>query len=286
MAEGVMSGPEQKGLRQRVTERVGRRFFGLDTPNRTVTNNPDYQAALPQIESSYDQAQLWHGTGKFQYRDGQVVDVLKGIINHGGLTPQDDPYLYSAAPGVQTISTSRARIYSRLYAGLHTEEGQKITNLVGGINRWVGYYLGTFTVNLHKEYHLTSLKRRREFQQQYKTHAAAKKWRSKVMSRPVPLPKLFSIGSDIQGNYPILIGIKRSLVPIEGTPKSIDRHEKRIGESIPMSEFTHLEVPLDKVEETKRQLQKSGRNSAPVIPLEWGEEYSRTLPLHILLNGK
>jgi len=57
-----------------------------------------------------------------------------------------------------------------------------------------------------------------------------------------------------------------------------------VGTLITPANFTHLEIPKKKVAEVKESLAKNGID-IPVIPLEYGEEYCRTLPFSVLVSG-
>ena len=91
-----------------------------------------------------------------------------------------------------------------------------------------------------------------------------------------PVTKTFLAGSDIEGDYPILIGIK----PLDNTttPSALATHETRIEGGVNLNDFTFLEVPRDKIAETKSILEQYNLGDLPVFALETGEDYAFAHP--------
>ena len=88
----------------------------------------------------------------------------------------------------------------------------------------------------------------------------------------------FNTGSDIPNNYPILIGIKQSDHHILETAGYVARYENRVGSSIPLSAFTHLEVPAIRIHEVTQLLKKYGQEDMPVFAFEqcevwWSQQH-------------
>jgi hypothetical protein len=90
------------------------------------------------------------------------------------------------------------------------------------------------------------------------------------------------IRTDIPENYPILIGIRKS-VPVIHFNRGMERLEARTDQPIRLEDITHIEVPFSKVEQTNHFL-KEKNSSLLVIPLEFGELYSSSLELRNLLG--
>ncbi len=240
--------------------------------------NPDYQKAFPKIRDLYSQAWRWHGTGKYQYRDGEIVDVLAGIVNKNGLVPQYDDMDLEKGP-YHSISTSPSRMYARLYSGLHFSEGKSLQNQYGDTKFWYRYFMAALIVDYfrkHKSKLLLFIRRdRRKLKEDLIPGYEAKlqRWREKVTTKNLKIIDLFDNGSDIKSNYPILIGLKdKSFEEVE-IMRSLEKHERRSKEPVTIDKFTHIEVPLKNMSSTKVFLEKQRCGDINIIPMEWGEEY-------------
>ncbi|MBN1263167.1 MAG: hypothetical protein JW991_02300 [Candidatus Pacebacteria bacterium] len=294
-AEKPSVGEQRLGLG--VVNKLADRYFirGRQPECLSVTRVFEYRQMLPEIQRCYAGAGSWHGTGRFQYRDGERVDILEGILVNKGLAPQQDSWDPQTGT-VHRISTAPSRMYARLYAGMHFHEGQGLVNPCGDTKLWVDFFIGSLTLEVIREFGsignlLRSKGSSRKFwselekKHNFSLAENVEKWRGKVTQKKIPVTRVFMAGSDISGNYPILIGIRKgSVVPAEAS-RSIQKHEVRVAEAISLDEFTHLEVPLKNVVETLAFLQDRGRGDVPVIPLEFGEEYSRGLPFSALVRG-
>jgi len=91
--------------------------------------------------------------------------------------------------------------------------------------------------------------------------------------------------SDIQGNYPLIIGIRENAFPEADIAGVLRKHESRSKIPIPLDLLTHVEVPFDYVDEVQNAVMDYGSH-IPVIPIEWGDEYSKTLPISWIVNGE
>jgi hypothetical protein len=99
-------------------------------------------------------------------------------------------------------------------------------------------------------------------------NAEVVEWYKSVTRVPNPsVVEVYKNGSDIEQNYPILFGVK----DIDPTPvsRAVALHEVRTEYPIDLHEnVTHVEVPRDRVEETKGIL-----GGLDIIPIEEGEWY-------------
>jgi hypothetical protein len=215
----------------------------------------------------------WHGTGRYQYgKDGKTSDILAAILKQGGTRPLVD--LFDMKHGKMT-STSVAlhRMYARVYGDMHEYGGANLSQRYGRPRLWMYYFIMAINLHATREMKLWNSKTRHE------QHAAWRKmgreqWCVKVHQNPVDsVGDFFDIGSDIKGNYPILFGLKQSSYNFLKTADYVARYECRIGNSIQVEDFTHLEVPANKVQEVKRLLKKYGYVNLPVFALEACEEY-------------
>jgi hypothetical protein len=214
----------------------------------------------------------WHGTGRLQYdRQGGTVDVLEQMLKRGGVQPFKD--VFDIKHGEMfSISVARQRMYARIYADMHVHGGANLRERYGRPRFWMYYFI--MAVNLHatRELGLWNPKTRRT------QHAAWRKqgkevWAAKVHQNPSESAgKFFDNGSDIAGNYPILIGIKRADHTFLKTADYVARYESRIGSNVPVEAFTHLEVPKAKLVEVQKLLKKYGYTDTPAFAFEQCEQ--------------
>jgi len=269
--------PKGKGFLQPVITRTL-----LGKSDLSIINNPEYQTVLPEIGELYGQTWRWHGTGRFHHHEDQVRDVLKEIIEKDGLIQHEDPLDYTRGV-MQSVSTSPSRIYSSLYAQLHYEKGKRLRNTFQTTAGWL-YYTGSIAIQ-------AALHDRRLFNKRFREeHNLDKKGTSyfheKYAKFPVTgLDMRFGGVSDIPGNYPMLIGIKEGAFQESNIAQVLRTHESRSETPIPISSFTHIEVPDQNVEEVRDLLNQAVKEHVPVIALEWGEEFCKSLPVSFLKDG-
>lgn len=229
--------------------------------NISAHNEGAYDTAIKQVY-------YWHGTGRLQYqKDGSVVDILQKILQQDGLKPFNDVFDVKHG-GMVSISLARQRMYARIYADMHAYKGVKLTERYGSPRFWAYYFI--MAINLHaiKELGLWSRKSRHE--QEAVWRAQGKKlWTVKVTKKDGESVGLFfNLGSDIQGNYPILIGLKKAHYDILETSSYVARYECRVGSVIPISYITHIEAPYSKLHEVNALLDTFGYGSIPVFAIE------------------
>lgn len=249
----------------------------------------DYQKYLPEIAGFYQKTTHWHGTGRFRYeriRDAEdevgnsVFDVLEGIIDAGGLQPYKDPWIDS---GGKTVSLATVRMLARAFARVHAHENTNFLYELGSIKFWLRLYYFLFFVWLCTDRHAQStvfggLARGSFFRD-------VRIWESAVRRpgkhKTVSILNGFRrniLVSDIEGNYPILIGVAPDAQDLIETTPIAHKFEQRSLQPISLQQFTHIEVPLLRVEETKIALKERGI-PIPVIPLEFGDIYLADQPL-------
>ena len=118
---GMMALRAVKGKSSALSEKVAKRIIAQDSTVHSREVAPD---TLAKVEAASKQTEYWHGTGRYQYRDGKIVDVLKGMIEQGGLLPQRDDI--DTVGVMDSISLARSRTYARAYADMH-ENGEKVS---------------------------------------------------------------------------------------------------------------------------------------------------------------
>ncbi|MBC7837014.1 hypothetical protein H7X87_04560 [Acetobacteraceae bacterium] len=256
-----------------------------------------YYAYLPEIESYYDQAGYWHGTGRYHYYHGDdsryegvntkhVVNVLESILDHRALTGHQDLWITGDGKFEKTVSVAPIRMHARLFAHIHLREGVWLPYVFGGTRFWMGIIIALaskeliFTLRGDGRTFLKNALLNRTSLKNFRTWASA--IRNLDDFKVLPLWRAYDLRSDIVGNYAILFGIKRSAIQGDGVLPFIKGLEVRVAKSIRLGDMTHIEVPLENVEETKRIL--SAKNiSLPIIPLEFGELYCAQFPFKKLV---
>jgi hypothetical protein len=231
------------------------------------------------VQTLYADTAYWHGTGRYKYdENGTIVDVLRGMIAEGGLVPHDDDWDWKLGK-IQSISFARSRMYGRLYAGMFVPHGKRIDGEYGSRWLWFQYFMDTARVVAFIE-HRSFYGLLRDYPQKLAL------WTRKITrQKRETMRSVFLKGTDIDENYPILIGIKRNAIkPILGA-RVFSLHETKSETAITFDGMTHIEVPRDRMAETVVLLQDAGITT-PVIPIEHGEEYCRQFSFCELVSGR
>ena len=97
-------------------------------------------------------------------------------------------------------------------------------------------------------------------------------WGKKVNKQARDVWDIFCLGSDILGNYPILVGV-RSLDSQLKLEKPMSHYEVRADKRIGVANISHIEVPRDKQDEMRELLLSYGID-IPVTSIELGEYVS------------
>lgn len=262
---GVMALRAIRGKSGALSERVAKRIIAKDS---TVTGREVAPEVLAKVEAASKQTEFWHGTGRYQYRDGKVVDVLKGMIEQGGLLPQRDDI--DLVGTMDSVSLARSRTYARAYADMH-ENGEK-GERNGSALLWSAAFIGPLALKIAQEEKVWRSANRQRVKEHFAASNSAK-WYEKVHQEPTGTLGIFAKGSDIEGNYPILFGVKDGTVIPTKTSESVAVHEVRSTEPISFSDLTHIEVPESRVPETQAMLMEAGFE-VPVMAIEDFEAYA------------
>ncbi|MDB4992186.1 MAG: hypothetical protein JWL75_431 [Parcubacteria group bacterium] len=236
------------------------------------------QKISPTLVKLYARAGLWHGTGRYAHQDGQVVDLLQGIIKEGGLTPHLDRWDQKRGDSY-TISIARARVYARLYAELYrTTEDRNLIRSIRPRMVWSAYFFLSAKWVAWNEYtvfrpHITDVREK------------SAEWTKRLARKPRSFTGAFLFGaSDISENYPILVGIRPgSIHPTRGS-RFIDLHEERSSSAVSLTDFTHIEVPRKNIEETMRIIRKANILLS-VLAIEDGDAYCWNFKFKHLASG-
>lgn len=262
---GVMALRAVNGKGGSVSESVAQRIIAKDS---TVRDREVPHETMAKIETVSKQTEYWHGTGRYQYRDGKVVDVLKGMVDQGGLLPQTDDI--DLVGKMDSVSLARSRTYARAYADMH-EHGEK-GERNGSALLWSAAFIGPLALKIAREEKVWRSDNRQRVKEHFEASNSAK-WYEKVRQEPTGTLGIFAKGSDIEGNYPILFGVKQGVVAPARTSDSVAVHEVRSTEPIRFSDLTHIEVPEKRITETQAMLVGAGY-ALPVMAIEDFEAYS------------
>jgi len=195
--------------------------------------------------------------------------------------PHKDPLDYTRGD-VYTVSLSPSRTYSALYAQIHYEKGKRFRNPLQTASGAFYYVSNIAFLGLIHDRRLFSKKFRDLNRLNYEGMSF---FRNKYTKNPLSLKDYINGGvSDIKNNYPVLIGIKNGAFKEANMAKVYSSHESRSETPIPISNFTHIEVPEENVSEVKKLLSKYNVDLR-IIPIEWGEEFCKTLPTSFLKDG-
>lgn len=256
------------------TGRSPRRLRVLDKALSPKSRLPLLAATTyKHIAKVMEQTTYWHGTGRYQYRVGKVVDVLDYIATHRELQPALDPFEVSGQ--MQSISFARARIYARAYADIHRDPGV-LAERYGTSAFWSVVFLADYVLEAARDE--GGLRRVIQRLQQN----GKDEWHAKVNQQPLSVFSTFAAGSDIPGNYPILFGVHAiAELPVS---RAIAIHEARSAEPTKLdSQVTYLEVPRAYIKETEEVLAKHAIDLR-VYALEDFEHYAATLPASQLMG--
>jgi len=220
-------------------------------------------------EAIYARVGSWHGTGRYLYEGEAIVDTLQSVLAHGALLPNLDEFDQKRG-SICSVSLARARAYGRLYASLYFPK-RELTLAEYHRRVWACAYFFLSSLALGW---LEYLLPHRLFSN-FKVKAAV--WSSKFTKERLPAFGIFVFsGTDIEGNYPMLIGIERDAYTSTRGSRFIDLHEDRSAEPIQLSRFTHIEVPARRMKEVRQVIQAAGYD-IPVRSLEIGDSCNRQL---------
>ena len=253
-----------------------------------------YQKYLPQISTLYTETTHWHGTGRYHYQHqngsryvavctDNITDVLAAILETNGLEPHHDPWINS---GGKTVSLATVRMHARTFARIHLFEKETLFYELGSFKYWLRFYFVLLFAWL-----ITSLWSQLSFIRDTLRASSSKdvqNWASAIRKphnkKVVGIFDIFRGNvptSDIHGNYPVLIGVATNPKDLIDTIPLTRKVEQRSLQPITLNMFTHLEVPLQNINETEKLLE--GHNILlSVIPIEFGDIYLANEPLEKL----
>ena len=280
-------------LEKLILRKTEKRLLPYREQVRSLSNEviATYKSYLSQIEKSYSVATHWHGTGRYHYHhengsryqkvntDG-TIDILNTIIQSNGLTPHHDPWIDSKG---DTVSLATTRMHARAFARIHATNANSFIYELGSIKLWLRFYFVLLFVWLFANFwsHRSFIKNtlRTSFSNDIQNWATV--IRKPQNGKVIGILDMFKGDiptSDIEGNYPILFGVKADTKELITTIPLTHKVEQRSLTPITLKMFTHIEVPLYMVTETE-ELLKTHNVDIPVIPLEFGDIYLADTPL-------
>ncbi len=291
------AGSERKSIILRAIDRFAGKYLKAAEPAGRPELGEEAEL-MDDVEAIYGDVLLWHGTGRYQYGEqGEVVDAFSRIISQGTLEPRYDEIDFLAGKPDSTedshsVSLSPVRMYSRCYADLFQDRDAPRPYEYGSAGYWAKYFIGPIAIDGAIESKIWKSESRREIRGHIENPTfidGVNAWRTKANKSPRKRASMwdtFEEGSDIAGNYPILIGLKEGYFDTVETSSSVARKERRTRDHIPLEAFTHIEVPQAYVAETRAILEEKGIIEVPVIPLEAGEYYASHFDLSDLIANK
>ncbi len=138
---------------------------------------------------------------------------------------------------------------ARSYADMHGL-GWKEKNRYGDALTWTSYYYSLFYARLFTVNGVKVLRRWKTWRTLSHDENGDNTWGKKVNKQARDVWDIFCLGSDISGNYPILIGV-RSLDSQLKLEKPMSHYEVRADKRIGVANISHIEVPRDKQDEMR-----------------------------------
>lgn len=230
------------------------------------------------VKTVTEAASLWHGTGRYQYKQGgRIVDVLKRIAVTGEIATNYDQYDISAGP-MHSISLAKSRMYARAYADMHINQrrrdGEPLRH--GSAIFWASVFIGDWALEFAREQ--GGYRNARDQMR----NAGSDNWHNKINASPLDIRAGFTQGSDINGNYPVLFGVDSARNT--RTSGSFALHEVRTRHPISLMRVTHIEVPQDRIAPTEALFAEYGKHQPTVASIEDAERYASTFSFSELMG--
>ncbi len=219
---------------------------------------------------------VFHGTGRFARSfengdkskpTGEIWDVLKGILTNG-ILPQYDDFNRFILPGAKTVSLTQQRMYASCFAGLFGGDADLVYRY-GSTNEWLRAYILTINAEVFKPANIlsvTSTMLKNLAQQRSLKEVSAS------LNLPAQVQRWVSNKApQVTNNHPIIIGVQPNKVKPIRIFKGMDQYEIRTTDTILPEHLSFIEVPLNRVNETRDLVDKVGLPNLAVLPMELGE---------------
>lgn len=233
--------------------------------NKIIDNNH-----LIQYSNSLQSVKYWHGTGRYKYNSsGEIEDILAGILRCG-IKTYPDSYLTILSDDLQmdSISLVEKRNVARCYADIHFSRKDTCYR-AGSPSFWLSQHYAEMYLNIYTKYAFKAFFRLPKWRRGVKLHTN-ESWSGKVNKRARNTWQSFDLGTDIAGNFPILIGVSHINRKAD-IPRVFAKTEIRSLDNIQISDIKHLEVPESKISYIKEKLNQAGVHHINVFDIEIGE---------------
>ena len=235
------------------------------------------ESELREYKNSIRNVFFWHGTGGFEYDySGKIAPIFESILKKGLKVHQDD-YLviYSKKLSMKSISLVDKRIIARCYADNHNFKNPK-TFRFGNSIFWIVRHYAKMYILAYTIFAPRSLVNILNWRKKNKINSS-KSWSGKVNKSCQNTWESFEKYSDIKGNFPVIIGVKKLRKTVK-LPKIFSETEVRSLEDITFKDIIHIEIPLEKYNELSSKIRKYNQK-VKIFPIELGElfEYKNSL---------
>ncbi len=224
----------------------------------------------------------WHGTGRYQRHGGKIVDVFGGILEQGELRPSLDPFDPDLGM-TETVSLAKKRAYALAYADMHSDNPAALERLLPAQTLANFYVVRAALTHGYREAqkHPDGVRAGTKalLAEARNRHAQLpQSWKQKTTTRKVNELYAFGVGSDIPGNYPILLGFDDQVPTIKTSAAIAATREVRTDKPISLSRLVHVEVPVERMVETQTMLSEHGLD-VPVVAIEDMEQVVARMPI-------
>ncbi len=235
------------------------------------------ESELREYKNSIRNVFFWHGTGGFEYDySGKIAPIFESILKKGLKVHQDD-YLviHSKKLSMKSISLVDKRIIARCYADNHNFKNPK-TFRFGNSIFWIVRHYAKMYILAYTIFAPRSLVNILNWRKKNKINSS-KSWSGKVNKSCQNTWESFEKYSDIKGNFPVIIGVKKLRKTVK-LPKIFSETEVRSLEDITFKDIIHIEIPLEKYNELSSKIRKYNQK-VKIFPIELGElfEYKNSL---------
>lgn len=242
----------------------------LELKKQLLNTLPNFtENELKEYKNSLISVKFWHGTGGFEYNyGGKITPIFENILKNGLKVHRDD-YLviYSKKLSMKSISLVDKRIIARCYADNHNFKSPK-TFRFGNSIFWIVRHYTKMYILAYTIFAPRSLVNIFSWRRKNKINSS-KSWSGKVNKSCRNTWESFEKYSDIKGNFPVIIGVKK-LRKTAKLPKIFSETEVRSLEDIPFEDIIHIEVPLEKYNELSSKIRKYNQK-VKIFPIELGE---------------
>ena len=235
------------------------------------------ESELREYKNSIRNVFFWHGTGGFEYDySGKIAPIFESILKKGLKVHQDD-YLviHSKKLSMKSISLVDKRIIARCYADNHNFKNPK-TFRFGNSIFWIVRHYAKMYILAYTIFAPRSLVNILNWRKKNKINSS-KSWSGKVNKSCQNTWESFEKYSDIKGNFPVIIGVKKLRKTVK-LPKIFSETEVRSLEDITFKDIIHIEIPLEKYNELSSKIRKYNQK-VKIFSIELGElfEYKNSL---------